>query len=226
MGAIIGFPSPSVRPWQDLQRLPTPCLAQESGGGAPGPWAVGSRVGRVTRWPGAGPTHHPALLAQGGRTPPGGPGSHANCTSPLGCAQQPFLCSTHRAGCGGCTPGGSLGTAPLRILPPAHLLPAPRLQVRGRGGLPAKPFPVRPPGRGLLIPEWWALWGARGSHCVGHHSRALGDGRASVRSCGPSAPVPCGGGGPRWEERSASRRTGAMSPGRPRPGKAQTWEHM
>ena len=30
--------------------------------------------------------------------------------------------------------------------------------------------------------------GARGSHCVGHHSWALGDGRASVRSCGPSAP--------------------------------------
>ena len=33
MGAIIGFPSPSVRPWQDLQRLLTPCLAQERGGG-------------------------------------------------------------------------------------------------------------------------------------------------------------------------------------------------
>ena len=71
MGAIIGFPSPSVRPWQDLQRLLTPCLAQERGGG--GTWPLGCRLTSGASHTLAGCWAHPSPSAPGsGRQDPAG----------------------------------------------------------------------------------------------------------------------------------------------------------
>ena len=163
MGAIIGFPSPLVRPWQDLQRLLTPCLAQERGGGT---WTLGCRLTSGESHTLAGCRAHPSPSAPGsGRQDPagGGSGSRVNCMSRWAVPSNPCCVPGAVLGAGAEHTGGSRGTAPLQIMPPACLLPAPRLQVMGRGGLPAKPFPVRPPGRGLLVPEWWVLWGPAGA---------------------------------------------------------------
>lgn len=136
MGAIIGFSSPSVRPWWDLRQLLPPCLAQE--GEPPGPLGVSSQVGKVTRCPDAWHTHPTCAPGSGGTTAAVGPGVLTAHWAGLGCVPGPVL----GAGAGGCMCGGDPGDcfpAPLQMLPHVCLFPTLLSQVRGQGGPSLRP---------------------------------------------------------------------------------------